>query len=60
MSITARTIVSVLEIKDADMSDTGTYVCRTSNLQIKDMRVNVLNGELGLGLPGRLCALRYL
>lgn len=43
MSITSRTIVSTLTISDADLRDSGTYVCRTSNLQIQDIRVNVLN-----------------
>ncbi|PVD19940.1 hypothetical protein C0Q70_20434 [Pomacea canaliculata] len=44
VSLTDKTIYSSLEIKSADMSDAGIYVCRTSDLQIASARVDVLNG----------------
>lgn len=42
VSLTTKTIVSILEIKDATLEDAGMYVCRTSDLQITSARVNVL------------------
>ncbi|XP_041363298.1 lachesin-like isoform X2 [Gigantopelta aegis] len=45
VSLTTRTILSILEIKNAKMTDAGLYICRTSDLQIKSRRVNVLNAE---------------
>ncbi|XP_059163383.1 leucine-rich repeats and immunoglobulin-like domains protein 1 isoform X2 [Physella acuta] len=45
VSITSKTIASVLEIADAQIEDGGLYVCRTSNLQIISLRVSVLNAD---------------
>ncbi|XP_067665064.1 zwei Ig domain protein zig-8-like isoform X2 [Haliotis asinina] len=42
VSLTTKTIVSILEIKNAKLSDAGMYVCRTSDLQITSRRINVL------------------
>ena len=44
VSLTTKTIVSILEIENADMDDAGVYICRTSDLQITSTRINVLNG----------------
>ncbi|CAL1543164.1 unnamed protein product, partial [Lymnaea stagnalis] len=43
LSITSRSISGVLEIRGAQLDDSGLYVCRTSNLQIESLRVTVLN-----------------
>ncbi|XP_041374057.1 immunoglobulin heavy variable 1-18-like [Gigantopelta aegis] len=43
VSLTTKTILSILEIKEAKMDDAGMYICRTSDLQITSKRVNVLN-----------------
>ncbi|XP_048251828.1 hemicentin-2-like isoform X2 [Haliotis rufescens] len=43
MSIVERTIISSLYIKRAKMTDAGTYVCRTSDLQITSTKVFILN-----------------
>ncbi|GFN88565.1 hemicentin-1, partial [Plakobranchus ocellatus] len=45
VAVTSRTVVSFLQISDAQLSDSGVYVCRTSNLQIADLRVTVLNSD---------------
>lgn len=44
-SIIKRTFTSVLVIERADMDDDGTYVCRSSNMQITSTKVHVLNGK---------------
>ena len=44
-SISKRTFTSVLVIDRADMRDDGTYVCRSSNMQITSTKVHVLNGK---------------
>ena len=49
VSLMDKTIVSILEIKDAQLEDSGLYTCRTSNLQVKSLHVAVLNGEWGGG-----------
>ncbi|KAL4227719.1 hypothetical protein ACF0H5_013154 [Mactra antiquata] len=46
ISYSANVIVSTLTIRNTQMSDTGTYVCRTSELLTDTFQVNVLNGEL--------------
>ncbi|XP_067667283.1 zwei Ig domain protein zig-8-like [Haliotis asinina] len=43
MSIVERTIISALYIKRATMTDAGTYVCRTSDLQITSTKVVILD-----------------
>lgn len=40
-----KTMTSELEIQNAQMSDKGTYTCRTSDLQVTSVNVNVLNAE---------------
>ncbi|XP_041360435.1 junctional adhesion molecule B-like [Gigantopelta aegis] len=45
VSLAERTITSQLAVERADMTDAGTYVCRTSNRQITSSKVNVLNTE---------------
>ncbi|KAL8598100.1 hypothetical protein ACOMHN_030386 [Nucella lapillus] len=45
VSLTEKTIYSILEIKNAKMKDAGIYVCRTSDLQIASERVDVLNAD---------------
>ncbi|XP_067667724.1 kin of IRRE-like protein 2 isoform X2 [Haliotis asinina] len=45
VSLTTRTIVSILQISNADLDDAGVYICRTSDLQITSARVNVLNAH---------------
>lgn len=44
-SISKRTFTSVLVINRANMDDDGTYVCRSSNMQITSTKVHVLNGK---------------
>lgn len=44
VTLKSKTIDSTLEIRHARMQDTGTYICRTSDLQITKLQVNVLNG----------------
>ncbi|KAL5004923.1 hypothetical protein ScPMuIL_018379 [Solemya velum] len=43
VSLKSKTIGSTLRIRHARMQDTGTYICRTSDLQITKLQVNVLN-----------------
>lgn len=43
-SYASRTMSSELEIKNAQMSDKGTYTCRTSDLQVTSVNVNILHG----------------
>lgn len=45
LSINSRTISSVLTKAISEMSDTGTYSCRTSDLQVTSVKVNVLNTD---------------
>ncbi|ESP02460.1 hypothetical protein LOTGIDRAFT_138435, partial [Lottia gigantea] len=45
VSLSDRTIISTLVMLRADMYDAGTYVCRTSDLQITSVKVNVLNSK---------------
>ena len=49
-SYTAKTITSELRIKNAQMQDTGTYTCRTTDLQVTSVNVNILNGKLISGV----------
>lgn len=44
-SISKRKFTSVLKIDRADMDDDGTYVCRSSNMQITSTKVTVLYGK---------------
>lgn len=44
-SLPTKTIVSVLQLKHSNMNDAGTYVCRSSNLDITSIKVHVLNGK---------------
>lgn len=41
----SRTITSVLKKTGVTMSDTGTYSCRTSDLQVTSVIVQVLNSK---------------
>ncbi|KAL3867230.1 hypothetical protein ACJMK2_044446 [Sinanodonta woodiana] len=43
ISISSKTITSVLELERATMDDDGIYVCRSSDLQITSKKLNVLN-----------------
>jgi hypothetical protein len=45
VSLNSKTIASTLRISHARMGDTGTYICRTSDLQVTDTKVNVLDGK---------------
>lgn len=45
-SLSKRTFTSNLKIERASMHDSGTYVCRSSNMQIASTKVHVLNGKL--------------
>ncbi|KAK7477675.1 hypothetical protein BaRGS_00031059 [Batillaria attramentaria] len=45
VSLTDKTIVSILEIRDAELEDSGVYTCRASDLQVRSMRVTVLNAD---------------
>ncbi|KAL8622763.1 hypothetical protein ACOMHN_026884 [Nucella lapillus] len=45
VTLSTGTIVSILEIRHARLSDAGVYVCRTSSLDVTSFRVNVLNGD---------------
>ncbi|PVD19472.1 hypothetical protein C0Q70_19961 [Pomacea canaliculata] len=45
VSLTDKTIVSILEIRDAQLDHSGIYTCRTSNLLVKSTQVTVLSGE---------------
>ncbi|XP_069138679.1 protein amalgam-like isoform X2 [Argopecten irradians] len=40
-----RTLVSTLRIKHSNMSDAGTYICRSTDLKVKGIYVSVLNSE---------------
>ena len=44
-SISKRTFTSGLTIQRAAMEDVGTYVCRSSDMQITSTKVHVLNGK---------------
>lgn len=44
-SIPKKRFTSVLVIERAEMTDDGTYVCRSSNTQITSTKVLVLNGN---------------
>lgn len=44
-SFHARTITSILTKSDVTMSDTGTYSCRTSDIQVTSVSVQVLNTD---------------
>lgn len=44
-SILKRKFSSTLKIDRAEMEDDGTYVCRSSNMQITSTKVIVLNGK---------------
>ena len=44
-SIAKKTLNSVLEIRNSRLEDSGTYLCRNSELLIKSLRVQVLNGK---------------
>jgi hypothetical protein len=44
--INSRTITSILTKTDVRMSDTGTYSCGTSDLQVTSVSVQVLNSKL--------------
>ncbi|XP_076465784.1 lachesin-like [Babylonia areolata] len=43
VSLTDKTIFSTLEIRDAQLEDSGLYICRTSNLQVRSLHVTVLD-----------------
>ncbi|KAL8565201.1 hypothetical protein ACOMHN_001099 [Nucella lapillus] len=43
VSLTDKTIFSTLEVKDAQLDDSGLYICRTSNLQVRSLHVTVLD-----------------
>ncbi|XP_052229958.1 leucine-rich repeats and immunoglobulin-like domains protein 2 [Dreissena polymorpha] len=45
LSIVHRTFSSILSIDTATMGDSGVYVCRSSNMQIANTKVHVLNAE---------------
>ena len=45
-SIAKRKLDSILEIRNSKLEDSGTYVCRNSELLIASHRVIVLNGKL--------------
>ncbi|XP_041364320.1 uncharacterized protein LOC121379734 [Gigantopelta aegis] len=45
VSLVDKTIISQLTIRRTVMSDSGTYVCRTSDQQITSLKVNILNTE---------------
>ena len=45
MTYRSKTIWSELIIEHAQMQNAGTYICRTSDQLITNIKVNVLNGE---------------
>ncbi|XP_025077801.1 zwei Ig domain protein zig-8-like [Pomacea canaliculata] len=45
VSLTDKTIVSILEIRDAQLDHSGIYTCRTSNLLVKSTQVTVLSAD---------------
>lgn len=45
ISIANKKLHSVLEIRNSKLEDSGTYVCRNSELLIASQRVQVLNGK---------------
>ncbi|KAL3866497.1 hypothetical protein ACJMK2_043791 [Sinanodonta woodiana] len=47
-SLSAKTITSRLRISSASMDDTGTYICRVSEVQVTSVKVNVLNADKSL------------
>ena len=44
-SIPGRYYISELLIEQSSMADQGSYVCRSSDLNVNSMKVHVLNGE---------------
>ena len=40
-----KTLVSVLVLQHSQMSDAGTYVCRSSELDTTSVKVHILNGK---------------
>lgn len=44
-SISTRSFSSSMQINRANLADSGTYVCRSSNMQITSIKVHVLNAE---------------
>ncbi|KAK3610224.1 hypothetical protein CHS0354_022276 [Potamilus streckersoni] len=45
ISLLSMTISSVLTIKHASIDDAGTYVCRTSDILVTEMRVKIIEGK---------------
>ncbi|RUS89830.1 hypothetical protein EGW08_002442 [Elysia chlorotica] len=45
VSLAESTISSILSVRRAMLEDAGTYVCRTSDLQVTSARVNILNTD---------------
>ncbi|XP_012940600.1 cell adhesion molecule 2 [Aplysia californica] len=45
VSLSEGTIMSLLKVRRTTMRDGGTYVCRTSDLQVTSAKVNMLNTE---------------
>lgn len=45
VSLAESTISSILSIQRGNLKDAGTYVCRTSDLQVISARVNILNTD---------------
>ena len=50
-AIKTNMIVSVLVIKKSRMEHAGVYICRSSNLEVADLKVHVLNGKYLSLLP---------
>lgn len=48
VSLRSRTIWSKLSIEHAQMNHGGTYICRTSNLLVTNVKVNILSGKITL------------
>ncbi|KAK3730405.1 hypothetical protein RRG08_034728 [Elysia crispata] len=45
VSLAESTISSILSVRRGILTDAGTYVCRTSDLQVTSARVNILNTD---------------
>lgn len=55
----SQTIWSELVIAHARMQHAGTYICRTSDKLVTNIKVNILNGEWILEFMWRICSQKF-
>lgn len=59
VSLRSRTIWSELVIEHAQMHHSGTYICRTSDELVTNIKVNVLSGKMSGHTENALIELLY-